>query len=306
MGNDTVLNRDKVSRRNKVIYGGLCVLLCVFWGAGNPIIKIGMFSMTPFLMLGMRFILASILFLIIFRKKIFAPINKGNIKGIIIIGVLSACTYIAATFSLDMTEATIAGFLMGIAVIFTPFLSYFMLKVKTDKRIYPIIIIVIVGIYFLCGGGFEFSFGIGELLALISSLTMALVMIYTARYVDELGPVTISAGQTMSIAIITTCVALLTEMPFDLGAITNEGWASLLYQAVFCSVITYLIQNVALKNLTAVFVSIVFCLEPLFTSVFSTVLLGEVLTVMGYIGGGLIFVGLILASLIEEKPAEDL
>lgn len=295
-----------MSRRNKIIYGGLCFILCIFWGAGNPIIKIGLFSMTIFTMLSMRFILASIIFLVLFRGKIFKTVNRQNAKGLIIIGVLSAVTYIASNAALDLTEATISGFLMGIAVIFTPFLSYFMLKIKTDKRIYPIIAVVIVGIYFLCGGGGEFSFGLGELLALSSSATMALVMIYTSRYIEELGPIAISSVQSIIIALITTAIALIIEMPFDFGAVTTAGWASLLYQAIFCSVVTYLIQNVALQNLTPVFVSIVLCLEPLFTSIFSILMLDEILTVLGYIGGGLIFIGLILASLIEERSTEEL
>lgn len=297
---------NKGSRRNKIIYGSLCVLLCILWGAGNPIIKIGLFSIPPFLMLGMRFLLAFVLFLILFRKKVFAGIHRHTIKGLVLIGFLSAVTYIFATISLGITQATIAGFLMAVAVIFTPFLSYFFLKARTDRRLFPIIVLMIIGTYFLCGGGTDFSFGIGELLALISSVTLAMVMIFTSKHIEEVGPVTMSAMQTLIIGILSMAAAFIAEYPFDLPAITNAGWMSLLYQAIFCSVITYLIQNVALKNLTAVFVSIVFCLEPLFTALFSMILLGEFLTAMGYAGGGMILVGLILASLLEEKVSGEL
>lgn len=299
-------SQSKGSRKNKFIYGSLCVLLCVFWGAGNPVIKIALFSIPPFLMLAMRFLLAFFIFVIIFRKKVFAGVHRHNIKGLLLIGVLSATTYVAATISLGLTQATIAGFLMAVAVVFTPFLSYFFLRARTDRRLFPIIVLIIIGTYFLCGGGLEFTFGIGEFLALASSLTLALVMIFTSKYVEEAGPVTMSAMQTLFIGVITMLIALLVETPFDFAAISGEGWLSLAYQVIFCSVITYLIQNVALKNLTAVFVSIVFCLEPLFTAVFSIFLLGEFLAVMGYVGGGMIMVGLILASLLEEKVSTEL
>lgn len=299
-------NQEKVSRRNKFIYGSLCVLLCIFWGAGNPVIKIALFTIPPFLMLGMRFLFAFFLFMLIFRQKAFAGIRKHNIKGLLLIGFLSAATYVFATISLSLTQATIAGFLMAVAVIFTPFLSYFFLKARTDRRLFPIILLMIVGTYFLCGGGTEFVFGLGEILALSSSLSLALVMIFTSKYVEEVGPVTMSTMQVLSIGVITVMISLLVEFPFDFGSVSMAGWLSVGYQVIFCSVITYLIQNVALKNLTAVFVSIVFCLEPLFTALFSTLLLGELLPIIGYTGGGMIMAGLVLASLLEEKVSVEL
>lgn len=299
-------HQSKVSRRNKFIYGSLCVLLCIFWGAGNPVIKIGLFSIPPFLMLGMRFFFAFLIFLILFRKKSFAGVRRSNVKGLLMIGGLSALTYVLATVALGITQATIAGFLMAVAVVFTPFLSYFFLRSRTDRRLFPIIALMIVGTYFLCGGGTAFTFGFGELLALTSSLTLALVMIFTTKYVEEAGPVTMSTIQTLTTGVICLAIAVVVEAPLDFAAITMEGWISLGYQVIFCSVITYMIQNVALKNLTAVFVSIVFCLEPLVTALFSIVLLGEFLPLMGYVGGGMIMVGLVLASLLEEKVSIEL
>ncbi len=84
-----------------------------------------------------------------------------------------AATYITCNVALDMTTATNVGFFISLSVLFVPFMETIILKRKFRLKYLPAQLMVIVGLYFLCCNGGSFSFGWGEALALLSSVTMA-------------------------------------------------------------------------------------------------------------------------------------
>lgn len=291
---------QKTFDKKKLIYGILMVFVCVVWGAGNPATKIGLETIPSFLMLTMRFGGAFIVFLVIFRSKIFKAFNKSNIWKCCLLSIVTAMTYISSQIALYLTSATMAGFLMGLAVIFTPFMNYFIFKVRVNKKFIPIIILVIVGMYFLCGGGMTFTFGLGEACALLASVFYGLWLVLTPRFVNDVGPVALSALQCGVAAVVCLPFFFIFEYPAQIATISSEGWIALTYVTVICTVIVYLIQNQSLKYLSPVFVSLVLCLEPVFSALFSFILLSETLTLMAYLGGVLIIIGLMIASFLEE------
>lgn len=292
---------SKNTDKKKIIYGFLMVFVCVVWGAGNPVTKIGLETIPSFLMLTMRFGGAFVVFLVIFRSKIFKAFNKSNIWKCCLLSLVTAMTYIASQIALYLTSATMAGFLMGLAVIFTPFLNYFIFKIKVNKKFIPIIILVIVGMYFLCGGGMSFTFGLGEVCALLASVFYGLWLVLTPRFVHDVGPVALSALQCGVAAVVCLPFFFIFEYPTQVSSISTEGWMALIYVTVICTVTVYLIQNQSLKYLSPVFVSLVLCLEPVFSAFFSFVLLAETLTLIAYLGGVLIIIGLMIASFLEDE-----
>ena len=292
------------TRKRKYFYGFLMVLVCIIWGAGNPVTKIGLETIPSFLMLTMRFGLAFLIFLVVFRSKIFTAFNKSNIFYCCMLSIVTALTYISTQLALNLTSATMAGFLMGLAVIFTPFLNFFLFKHKVDKRYIPLIIVIIIGMYLLLGGGFEFSFGLGELLALLASVFYGLWLVLTPKYVHDVGPVALSALQCGIAALVCLPFFFIFEFPFNFSSISTESFTALLYISVMCTVVVYLVQNQSLKYLSPVFVSMVLCLEPVCSAVFSYFLLDEKLHLMAYLGGVLIVIGLLIASFFEGKEEQ--
>lgn len=297
---------SKIRDNKKILYGILMVLVCVVWGGGNPATKIGLETIPSFLMLTMRFGGAFFIFLLIFRTKVFKAFNRSNIWKCCLLSVVTAMTYISSQIALYLTTATMAGFLMGLAVIFTPFFNFFIFKIKINKKFIPIIALVIVGMYFLCGGGMSFTFGLGELCALAASVFYGLWLVLTPRFVKDVGPVALSTLQCGVAAVVCLPFFFILEYPTDMSSISTEGWIALAYVTVICTVVVYLIQNQSLKFLSPVFVSLVLCLEPVFSALFSYILLNEMLTLMAYAGGILIIIGLMIASFLEEEPLEKI
>ena len=284
-----------------MIYGSFIILQCMFWGLGNPVAKIGMETISPIYCLALRFLVAFIICYGLFRKKIKTQVNKNNFKDAVVISIFNAAAFIFSTLALIYSSATIAGFLMALAVIFTPFMAYIVLGRKLKKRTLIFVGLVVLGLYFLCGSQGGFRFGIGELLALLSSISYAATITYSSKHVTNIGPEVLSTIQSGVAAVICFVFAFFLEDGQVLSQVGITGWFAVVYLALGCTVIAYLLQNVALKHLSAVFVSLALCSEPIFTAIFSFFLLGERLTLSGIFGAALIMASIVLASLFNGE-----
>lgn len=284
------------------LYASLIFLQCLLWGVGNPVVKIGLETMSPFWCMTTRYGLAFLLFLIFFGKQIIPHFKREYLKSSVIIGLFTAASFSFSTFSLMLTQATISGFLLSLSVVFTPILSFFILRQKTSKRLILIIFIVVVGMYFLCGNGGAFSFGAGEICALLSALTGAGMLTYSSKHVSDIGPFALSAAQCAVTAIVSFILALIFEDIHSLTSVSAQGWICVIYLAVACTCIAYSLQNIALRRVSAIFVSLAFCSEPVFTAIASYIMLKETLSAGGFFGAVLIAAGIVLASVLPSTP----
>ncbi len=293
--------KQELTKGKQIFYGSFIVLECALWGLGNVLTKIALESMTPFFCLAIRFLIAFLVFVLMFRKSAFKGMTRAHLTGCLVVGIFTALFFIFGTLGLFMTTATSAGFFMSVSVLFTPFLSFIVLRKRIDKKIFAVILIVVVGAYFLCMNSGVFTFGIGEVLALLCSLTLALQLIFTAKHVENIGVRMLSTMQCGVAAFICFVFAFIFESPAALTNVTAAGWGGVIYLAIGCTVISYLLQNVALEKITPVFASLAFCTEPVFTALCAFMILGEVLTTSGIVGCVLILAGLVMASLMNER-----
>lgn len=299
------------TKTQTIFYGSLIILQTFLWGVGNPIVKIGLETIPPFYCTAIRFAFAFLLFMLFFGKQIVSQMKKEYLKSCIIIGLFTGASFIFSTLCMLYTTATTAGFLLAFAVVFTPVLSLFILKKRISKMLVFVIFVVLIGMYFLCGNDGTFHFGLGELLALLSSLAGAGMLTYSSKHVENIGPMALSASQAAVSAILSFIFAFLFEDFHALADTTPVGWACVAYLAIACTCIAYMLQNIALKHVSATFVSLAFCAEPIFTAIAAYFMLREILSLSGIVGAVLIMVGICIASLLpsdtpeEKKPDES-
>lgn len=285
--------------KHRSLYGALILIECVLWGLGNPVIKIAGQLLPAFWAIALRFWLALLLYLLFFGRRV-----AGQLRYVRWLPTLSVCVFTALAFTLGsfallLTDAVIAGFLMGIAALFTPFLEPLILKKRFNLRILPLIAIVCVGMYLLCGGG-TFTFGLGELLAVLCSLAFAVMLTLSEKYIGDMDTITLSTMQCAVAAVLATGCAFAFDGAFDIRTITWAGAGAVAYLAVGSTFIAYILQNRAMQHISATYASLAFCTEPVFTAVFSYLLLGERLGLMGLIGAGIVLVGVMAASVMKE------
>ena len=290
--------------KKTILYEALLLFECLLWGIGNPVMKIGLDVIPPLFCLSVRYLLAFIIFMLFFAKRVFNTMTRKQIVPCLIISAFTAASFISCAFALIYTTATNTGFLMSTTVLFTPFLSCVILKTKPDKRHILPLVIVTAGLYLLCSGGKGFSFGLGEIFALLCAVTGACMLVFSSKYLADMDPVTFSVMQTGFTGLFCFVSALLFEDIPTLSSIPPVGWGVIVYLAVGCTCIAYLFQNIALRHVPPTYVALAFCSEPIFTAIASWILLGELLSLKGFVGAALILASIIIASLLPEKPKE--
>lgn len=107
---------------------------------------------------------------------------------------------------------------------------------------------------------------------------------------------------------------LLTAVPFmvfegtDVNAdvmLRPEVWINLLFLGVVCSMLAYMLWAQTIKHLGAVKGGNYLYLSPLVTLVLSALVLGEQVSLVGYIGCGLILIGVVMSDKIGRSKRGD-
>jgi drug/metabolite transporter (DMT)-like permease len=294
-------SRNEMESVNKYKYMGFILLQSVIYGFGNPLTKIAFKSITPFWSLSVRFTIAFIVFMLFFGRRIIGSLKSVEPKVYLPAGICMATAYITCNLALSWTSATNVGFLMSLPVIFAPILALLIYKVKYRLIHIPVQIVVIIGLYLLCFDGEKLVFGKGEITALITAISIAGALVFGEESLKQLDAVAVSAVQAGITALISLPCALIFENTEILVHVTIPAWLVVLYLAIFCTNIAYMLQNSALKYISASTVSMLQCTQPILTAIISYLLLREKLSTLGIIGAAIIILCIIAENIITTK-----
>ena len=274
----------------------------LIYGFGNPLTKTAYETITPLWLIALRFTISTVLFLLVFRKHIFA--DTLWLKSAVWLPSALCCAgaYIPCNIALNITTATNVGFIMSMPVLFAPLLQSLVLRRKYQIRKLPVQLVAIGGLFLLCCNGGLFAFGPGEALAVLDALCLAGVLVFTEK----------ALGSNMNVFQITTAqmgvtmiISIVLAFAFDntnvIAGADVRAWLVILYLAVVCTIGGYLLQNASVTRLSSSAVAMLQCTQPILTAFASFLLLGETLTGTGLAGGGIIIAALIADSLISRR-----
>lgn len=273
----------------------MLMVTAIVWGSGFVITDIGLDYMNAYQLMAGRFLLAAILLIILFGKKL-KKLNKGiMIKGSIL-GAILYTGFVLQTVGLEHTTASKNAFLTAVNVLVVPLIAYFVYKRKIDR--YEIIsaFLALAGIGFLSLQG-SMTMNIGDVLTLLCAVAFAFDIFYTNKFVQKEDAILLTIVQFIAAAIISVIFVLVRrDIPTSMEA---GGIYSIVYLAIFSTIVAYLFQNIAFKYTTATKASIILSMESLFGMIFSVVFLHELLTGRMVIGAALILIAIIFS---EVKP----
>lgn len=263
--------------------------------------KIAYETITPFWLLTTRFAIAFLIFLLLFGKRVIPQIKKVKWTIWLPSCLCGASAYISCNLALNLTSATNVGFLMSLPVLFAPLLATAVLHKHYEWKRLPLQLIAVVGLFLLCCNSGSFSFGLGEALALFEALSIAGILVFTERALTEMDVFSLTALQIGITALCSLAGALLFDDISVLSSVSGSAWLVVIYLAVFCSIIAYLLQNSAVSHLTASTVSMLQCTHPILTAIVSYFMIREVLSGVGLLGAVIIVVCLLGDSLVTSK-----
>lgn len=280
----------------------ILIVVTIVWGAGFPVTKFALETITPMYIIALRFFIASLTLAIIFHKKI-KEASKDIIKPSLILSLLLFSTYVFQTIGIQYTTASKCGFYIGLSVLFVPFFCRFYLKTELQPRIIISTLMAALGLFLLSYTGDGFLFNKGDFLSVLSSICYAWHLIFTGIFVAEHDGALLSVIQMAFICLFGFIAAFIFEsIPSNISMLS---FGSLLFMAVFCTALAFLAQTLSLKYTSATHVAIIFTMEPLFGAIAARFLLNEILSTKGIIGGFLIVTAMLLSEIDIKSFKKD-
>jgi len=198
------------------------------------------------------------------------------------------------------SAASEAGFITGMYIIFVPILGLLLFRRKARPVVWVSAVLAFGGLFLITTEGGVGYLQFTHLLVLICAVFWAAHILWIDRYVSHIRPITFVAVQFL------VCGALSLGVAFIFETVTWQGiyggmWV-LLYGGIIASGIAYTLQAVGQKYVEPALAAIIFSMEALFAAVSEAVFLGETMTGQKYLGGAVIFVGILLAQYKKKTP----
>jgi drug/metabolite transporter (DMT)-like permease len=288
---------------NKKWISEIALLFVAFvWGATFVVVQDAIHTMPPFTFNAVRFGLAGIFLLAVFRmkeKNRTAAVMPSVISGII----LGFCLFIGYTFQtvgLLYTTASKAGFITGLSVVMVPLLAVIFLKKRPRALSVIGSIAAACGLYLLAVKSTA-ALSAGDLLVFICAFGFAFHIILTDRFTKHVSVLLVTAVQVLSVSVLSFA-----------GAIFTENWKSalspyalfrphlviaLLITAFLATAAAFFIQTIAQRYTPPTHVAIILTMEPVFAALTSFIWVHERLSITAAAGCLLIFTGMLFSEL---------
>ena len=266
----------------------LIVLQSLLYGFGDPISKAAYEVMPVCSLLTVRYLIAFAFLLAVTGRSTLQAIRQTRLRVWLLPSICISLSYLLSNLALKLTAATSVAFLRSLATILTPILAVLVFGKRYSWKHFAIGVLSIVGLFLLCGFGGLSGFGAGEILSLLGALAMAAALLFGERAMSEMRAGALATVQIGTSALIALIASLFIEGGVHVSSATPSVWGIIVYLAIACSAAGFLLQNVALRRISAKSVALVQCVCPVMTAFFSFLILGERLTAAGFAGAALI------------------
>jgi drug/metabolite transporter (DMT)-like permease len=277
-----------------LLYLGLLATTAV-WGGAFLVMKDSLVRQDVYSFLASRFILAAA-FMFIYKPKSLSGLDRKFVKRAILIGLLVCSGFIFQTFGLTQTTVSNTGFITGLYLVFTPLISWLLLKREIFKMQWLAVFVATIGLYFISFNGI--SVGIGEILVLISALLFAGQIVALGEWSDGENTYALTLIQILVSALIFFALSLKDgfQMPPD-----NAVWSAVLYTAFFATFLGFLIQVKAQSVMSATVAGVLLAMETPFALFFGLYFDNDPITLRIICGGTLVLLAMALVIWSDSK-----
>ncbi len=274
-------------------------------GLNFSILKFAIDESSPFMVAGMRTVLASttLLTLALLRgEKV--PRRRDDLFNIFVVGFsITTVSSALLVFGISKVAAGLASLMSSTMPLFTAALSLLLLKVRLPP-------VALVGLVLGFSGTVVLAIpslsGSNELVGIISLAVSALFWAFGNVYMkwrdfSRVSPVMLVAVQLVFSAMILVPFALIVEGPGQ----TNFGWAlflPLFYASVPANAMTFALLATVVRRATPTVAASTAYLIPLFGVLFAFLIRGEGLGGLEFLGGILVVAGVFIVVRAINRP----
>jgi drug/metabolite transporter (DMT)-like permease len=279
---------DSSSERRKALL--FLVFAAVLWSTSGVLIKT--MDWQPIAILSARSLFASLVFLF-YLRRLPTRFNRWQLLG----AAASTMTQFLFITSLQLTTAANAIFLQYTAPIYVVLLGYWFLREKPSRTDYVSMVIIFLGLLFFFGDKLSTDGLYGNLLAIISGVTSAVMMVSFRAQKN---------GAPEESFLLGSLVTAIVGLPFMLQETwTVNNWIVITFLGIFQIGLAFIFFTKAIKHIPALEANLIGTLEVILNPVWVFLFLGEGMGMFALIGGLIVLGGVILSAIGSAGAAKE-
>ena len=279
---------DSLSERRKAIL--FLALAAILWSTSGLFIKI--LDWQPLSILAARSFFAAIVFLVYLRR---IPM-RFNLWQLLAAGMFILTQFLFIT-STKLTTAANAIFLQYTAPIYVVLLAFWFLHEKPSRVDWLSMLIIFIGLTLFFGDKLSTEGFYGNLLAILSGVTSAVMMVSFRAQKD---------GNPAESNLIAFLITAAFGFPFVLKETwTMESWSILAFLGVFQIGFAFIFFTQGIKHIPALEANLIGTLEPVLNPIWVFLFYGESMGAYALIGGLVVLGGVVLSAVGSAKAVKD-
>ena len=271
------------------------VLTTFFWGGSFLFSKVGLAEIPPPLFVFFRFLLATLIMLAVCRRRL-ALLNRGTLKRGAIVGLALGITNLSFVFGIQGTSISRAGVLNNLFVLFIPLIARILWRDRIGRLNMAGIALAVAGIWLLAGGSGT-GFNRGDLISTICAFFIACHIITVSKVLRDDDIYLVSLVQFATVTILAGFASITSSLPS--APVSTTAMMTVLYCAVFPTVICFTMQNTFQRYVTATRAGLIYTLDPVWSLLAGYFVLGERLNLREWLGCCIIFSAALLPLVVR-------
>lgn len=273
----------------------------ILWGSAFPMIKIALNDFSAESLSAFRLILATIILLpFVIIKKLPTP----ELRDIPVIFILGFCGFViyhtALNFGETLISAGISGILVSTTPIFSSALAYIFLKEHFSKWNWLSSLVAFIGISIISISKDDYTTinVLGVFIILLASFSESLYFTFQKKYIEKYGFIAFTLYTIMASS--PFLLIFIPEIINDIHGATFTSIVSVLYLAIFPTIIPYVLLAYIVKSVGVSDATMSLYLTPIVSLLLSYLLLDELPTTLAIIGGLITLLGVSLSNFFQN------
>ena len=291
-----------------VVLYSLISLMTLLWSANFIIGKIALREFPPLLLAAIRIVLAGIVLAPIYWQNVRGAGKRwwprGNVALLVFLAVCNVGNQLLFILGLSRTSPAHSAWIIGASPIFVLLIAARIGLERITWRKTAGMAMALAGVVYLAGQAAGRAHPgaplaqpspAGDALTALGAILFAFFAVYAKKAAESYGTVVVNGFAFMGGALILAPI-IFWQRAFPFAHVSAAGWSSLIYMAVFPSVVCYIIYYHAITRIAASRVAAFVYLEPIVATLLAVAFLDERITAPLVASGTVIFSGVYLTE----------